>query len=112
MSKIKTTGQELKKFWDCEDVSIWPNGSQVDGMYWELNGIEQEDIDIHALKDTDIVTFEGTMLYADERYADLAGVMRKWRKAQNEVTLVVQLPTEHQEAFETFLKGLKGRIVK
>jgi len=112
MAIIKTTGAELKKFWDCDDPTVWPNGSQVDGMYWELNGVEQSDVDIHELKDTDIVKFEGVMLYDDERYSDLAGVMRKWRKAQNEVTLIVQLPTEQQAAFEEFLKGLKGRIVK
>jgi hypothetical protein len=111
MALIKTTGKELKKFWDDNDPAFWPADSEVDSMTWQVNGIEREDVHIDSLADLDVLVVSGAIGIGDD-YRDLAGVMRKWRKKQTHVTLVVELPAEQQDALAAFLKGLKGNIVK
>lgn len=113
MARIKTTGAELKQFWANEDPEFWPEGDHIDGMWWLVNGVEHEDVDIEALKDTDIIVTEGAMVKGNgEDSNDFAAVMKKWRKKRTHTTLVVELPSEHKDALAAFLKGLKGKIVQ
>ena len=110
MARIKTNGAELKKFWANSDPQFWPVDAHVDGRWWQVNGVEKEDVDVENLSDSDVVLVEGVILYADHD-KDYAAVMKKWRKAETHVTLAVELPAEHEEALAAFLKGLKGKIL-
>ncbi|WP_274644289.1 hypothetical protein [Pseudomonas serbica] len=113
MARIKTTGAEMKQFWANEDPEFWPGDSHVDGMWWQVNGVEQDDVDVDKLDDKDVVVVEGAIVNPlNDTDRDFAGVMKKWQKKLTHATLVVQLPKEHEEALATFLKGLKGKIVK
>jgi hypothetical protein len=111
MARIKTTGAELKKFWGDDNPQFWPEDSCVDGMWWQVNGAEQEDVDIDTIKDDDQLVVEGVLMHGSNDN-DFAALMRKWRKTQTSTTVVVELPVEHQAALAEFLKGLKGKIVK
>lgn len=110
MARIKTNGAELKRFWANTDAQFWPENSYVDEMCWQVNGEDMEDVDVENLADTDLVTVEGYIL-CGETPKDLAGVMKKWRKLESNVTLAVEVPAEQVEALKTFLKSLKGRII-
>lgn len=110
MARIKTNGAELKRFWANTDAQFWPENSYVDEMYWQVNGEDMEDVDVENLADTDVVVVEGYIFYG-QTPKDFTGVMKKWRKLESHVTLAVELPAEHEEAFKTFLKSLKGRII-
>lgn len=110
MARIKTSGAELKKFWANTDPQFWPISAQVDGMLWQVNGVEKEDVDVENLADSDVVLVEGAIVYADDG-KDFAAVMKKWRKVETHVTLAIELPAEHEEALAAFLKSLKGTIL-
>ncbi|MBX8557167.1 hypothetical protein K5D56_26525 [Pseudomonas cichorii] len=110
MARIKTNGAELKKFWANTDPQFWPSDSHVDGMWWQVNGVEQEDVDVETLADCDVVLVDGTIVSA-ENDKDFSGVMKKWRKTQTHVTLAIELPAEQEEALVAFLKGLKGKVL-
>lgn len=110
MARIKTTGVELKKFWANTDPQFWPDDAHVDGMWWQVNGVEKDDLEVENLADSDVVVVEGAIVYTDDD-KDFAGVMKKWRKAETHLTLAVELPAEHEEALAAFLKGVKGKIL-
>ncbi|MCF5419431.1 hypothetical protein [Pseudomonas syringae] len=40
-----------------------------------------------------------------------AGVKSTWRKAQNHLTLDVEVPVDQQEALVQLLQGTKGKII-
>lgn len=111
MAKIKTTGAELKKFWTCEDKQFWPDDAHVEDVYYEVNGVVMERIDPTVdLKDDDQVVVEG-YIFLNDGEKDIAGVMRKWRKIQSHASYLVEIPTEHKEALDAFLKTIKGKIL-
>ncbi|MPQ71466.1 hypothetical protein [Pseudomonas sp. MWU12-2323] len=110
MARIKTTGAELKKFWSNTDPQFWPKDSFIDGMWWEVNGVEKDDVDVELLADADLVLVEGAIVM-EEDDKDFASVLKKWRKAQTHVTLAIEIPTQHEEALVEFLKGVKGKII-
>lgn len=110
MANIKTNGAELKKFWINTDPRFWPASAHVDGMTWVVNGVEHEDVDVEELEDTDVVQVDGAIIW-DDGDADFASVMRKWRKLETHVSLVVELPVEHKHALTEFVKSLKGKVL-
>lgn len=111
MARIKTNGAELKRFWTSTDPLYWPEDSCVDGMSWQVNGEEKDDVDVHSLADEDVVVVEGAIVHGHDADFDFAGVLKKWRKAQTHLTLAVEVPVDQQEALAHFLKGIKGKII-
>lgn len=111
MALLKTNGAELKKFWASEDPAFWPDESHVDGMFYEVNGVEKEDIDVETLADTDIIKVEGAIIHHNGDDFDFAGVMKKWRKAQTMTQVVVEVPTLCLDSLKTHMKFLKGRVL-
>lgn len=110
MARITTNGAELKKFWCNTDPRFWPDTAHVDGMAWQVNGVEHEDVDVENLSDTDVVLVEGAIIW-DDGDADFAGTMKKWRKLETHVSVVVELPVEHKDALTEFVKKLKGKVL-
>lgn len=110
MARIKTNGAELKKFWSDNNPQFWPVTAHVDGMTWQVNGEEHEDVDVEKLSDADVVHIEGAIIW-DDGDADFAGVMRRWRKLETHVSVVVELPVEHKDALAEFVKSLKGKVL-
>jgi len=114
----KTTGAEFKRWYT--------------GPYWEGNGMWHEeeiitvnggevgelDSDLNSVEDTDVLTISGGIIYDDdaipydpENSKDFEKEFRKWRKQQNFVILLVQVPKSFEGELRDYLKTLKGKVL-
>lgn len=104
---IKTTGMELKAFWN--DESVWPADSYVDGVYLKVNGKDSDSEDIGVLNDSDQVVLEdGYFCDANDEGENLLTVFKRWRKKQTTTYLSVSCPKNLEEAVRAAIKAAGG----
>jgi hypothetical protein len=102
---VKMTGAQYKAFlasnWGpdamWEETEIFRNGERVP---------EEEDSDPSLYADGDIITIAAGTIIPDQDapaedivFLDAVKFARKWLKAQNTVTLMVDVPREHADRF-------------
>lgn len=106
----KTTGIELKAFWD--DPSAWPADSYVDGVHLKVNGVEKGSEDINELNDTDQVTIvDGYYCDPNDEGESLETVFRRWRKKRDTVYITVACRRGEEELVKAAAKAAGGRVV-
>ena len=108
---VKTTGAEFKRFYF--DDAYWPDGTWHEDEEIEIDGnpisedLAIEDIhDIAALK----VTGGIVMGRADGITPSVESYFKKWRKAQNTVSLVVECDKDKEGAVRAAIRAAGGRI--
>ena len=108
---VKTTGAEFKRFYF--DDSYWPDGTWHEDEEIEIDGnpisedLAIEDIhDIAALK----VTGGIVMGRADGITPSVESYFKKWRKAQNTVSLVVECGKDKEADVRAAVRAAGGRI--
>ncbi len=115
----KTTGVELKAFYNDED--FWKRS--VDGKVWDIwheglillvNGQEQsEDFSIEKdLQDDDAVTIPvgGLVYLPPDQDCSFESFFKKWRKQQNTAHLSVSVPKEKLEAVKAAIRAAGGSV--
>lgn len=108
---VKTTGAEFKRFYF--DDAYWPDGAWHEDEEIELDGSPIsggpaiEDIhDAASLK----VTGGIVMGLADGSEPSFESYFKKWRKAQNTASIVVECAKDKEKAVRAAIRAAGGRI--
>lgn len=106
---IKTFGYQYKQFINDD----W--GQNIcDDVYLLVNGEEYED-DENLIADDAKVVIDGGVVYTDpnmdQELCSYESYFRRWRKAQTQTTVMVNVPLDKLEEFKKMLKDLNARIV-
>lgn len=103
------TGQEWQAFLDSWPKGWWYDDSNelVDGEEWHGDVIPPT----AKVSVSTGVIFKGADP-STATTADLLSEFRLWRKLQKVDVLVVEVPKDQREAFETFLSSVNGKVVQ
>lgn len=106
----KTTGSEIKKFYS--DPAFWPDNAWHEDELLLVDGAElSPDSDISSIPDAALVTVEGGIvlgLPGDEPSFETH--FRRWRKAQNTVSLLVECDKGSLDAVRAAIRAAGGRL--
>lgn len=108
---IKTTGAEFKRFYN-DDGAAWPEGAWHEDEEVQVGG-ESWDGAFEDIPDEAIVSLCGGVVYGVSNGADpsFETHFKRWRKAQNKVTLVVECANAVRDAVISAVKAAGGRVV-
>lgn len=107
---IKTTGRELKAFWN--DDSVWPGESHVDGVSLTVNGKDHGSEAVDVLADDDhVVLNDGYFCDENDEGESLLTVFRRWRKKQTVRTTLVEYPEGKLEEVKAALKAVGAKVI-
>lgn len=101
---MKTTGAVWKEYLDS-----WPEGQWFDDSNETING----ESDVHPVPDDAVVEFTcGTVFRTadDSEGVSLTRHFTKWLKTRDNLTFVVSIPKDSEEAFRDAVKFLRGAI--
>ena len=105
---MKTTGAVWKEY-----LASWPEAAWFDDSDVTINGVPDEEFGAGEIPDDAIVEFSAGIVYRDEgdKYGvSLTSHFRAWLKAQDSITLIVQVPKAHEKALRAAVKGMKGSV--
>jgi hypothetical protein len=106
---IKTTGAEFWRFY--HDDIFWPDGSYHDDSLVRVNGEEVEDYTRDSIPDDAKIEIEaGVVVFEDGDEVSLESHFKKWRKAQNTASIVVECPKDKLDAVKAAIKASGGRV--
>lgn len=111
---VKTTGAELKRFYF--DDAYWPDGTWHEDEEIEVNGSPlSEDSGIEAVPDDAVVKIAGGAVIGlpgcGNEGPSFEGYFKKWRKAQNTVSFVVECAKDNEEVVRAAILAAGGRII-
>lgn len=109
---IKTTGAEFWRFYN--DDKFWPNGAWHDDTVMTVNGEVVDDYTRETIPDDAQVVVDGGVIFLDEggdRSVNFDSHFRKWRKAQDTVSIVVECPTAAADAVKAAIKAAGGKVI-
>jgi hypothetical protein len=104
----KTTGAQWKRFY--RDEAAWPKGAWHDDEEMTVDGKPAGDVDPMSFADTAVITIAGGIVYlkeADQDGPSLEAHFKKWRKAQNSVSLLVDVERADESAVRMALADLR-----
>jgi hypothetical protein len=110
----KTTGTELQAFYG--DKSFWPEKPNVwhEDLEVKVNGtLADETFEIALLKPDDLVTIQGGWIYSEapiQTDCSFETYFRRWKKLQDTVVLLVNVPKDKQDAVKAAIKAAGGSI--
>jgi hypothetical protein len=110
---VKTTGTELKRFYF--DEAFWPDGAWHEDEEIEAYGSPlSEDIGIEDVPDNAVVKITGGVVLGLPDWEDdgpsFEAHFKRWRKAQNAVSFVVECAKDKEEAVRAAIRATGGRI--
>lgn len=108
---VKTTGAEFKRFYF--DDSYWTDGMWHEDDVVEVDGLPaSEDIAFTDLPDAASIKITGgvVMGLADGSGPSFEGYFKKWRKAQNTVSFVVECGKDKEADVRAAVRAAGGRI--
>lgn len=114
MSNVKTTGAELKAFY--QDSKFWPAGSVTEVWHEEvsliINGKTDHSPDINAIDDAAAVEIlnGGVISNDDSVDEDFDSYFMKWKAEQTHTNVVCNIPKEKLEAFQALVAEFGGTI--
>jgi hypothetical protein len=103
----KATGLEFKQFMEADwDVILGTTNAYVDGDEITVNGVEFYGDHIEIPDDAIVRIISGAILDKD---VDLSfeALFTRWKKTQTHKTVVVQVPLNKFEEFNTYIKTFK-----
>lgn len=109
---IKTTGAEFWRFYN--DDKFWPAGAWHDDTVMTVNGEVVDDYTRETIPDNAQVVVDGGVIFLDEdgdRYVNFDNHFRKWRKAQDTVSIVVECSTAAADAVKAAIKAAGGKVI-
>ena len=111
---VKTTGAELKQFY--LDNAYWPDGAWHEDEDIEVNGSPlSEDSSIEEVPDDAVVKITGGAVIGLPGYENegptFEGYFKKWRKAQNTVTFVVECDKKDVDVLKTNIRTFGGKVL-
>jgi hypothetical protein len=109
---IKTTGAEFWRFYN--DDKFWPEGAWHEDTVVKVNGEPVEDYTRETMPDDALVVIDGGVIFLDadgDKSVNFDGHFRKWRKAQDTVSIVVECPTALADAVKAAIKAAGGKVV-
>lgn len=107
----KTTGAEWKRFYN--DDEFWPGDTYHDDTLVEVNGKIDEDADLGAVQDSDIIVIrEGYVFSANgEGIRSLASHFSRWQKQQSTARVVVEVPKDQLDALKAQLASFGAKVI-
>lgn len=109
----KTTGAELKTFWELSEP-WWLKDGWVEGDSYVVNGQEMDDcFDPSCCEDQDVIVIHSGVIVDQlgEKELDLQTQFRKWRKSLTSRIYSVEIPIEAEQELKAAIKVLKGRVL-
>lgn len=111
--KTKTSGKELKAFWNMGEP-WWLKDGWVEGDSYLVNGEEVGDhFEPGSCEDTDKITILSGVIVdiTGEKELDLSVQFRKWRKSLTITTVVVEISPDKLSELKAHVKSLGGKIL-
>lgn len=111
----KTTGAELKKFYN--DSTFWPTpgGAWHEDETIEVDGVPLDEADIDSIPDTVVVKVTGGIVLGlgpepggDE--PSFEAYFKRWRRQQNTVTFLVSCDKAFAAGIKEGIKIMGGRV--
>lgn len=107
---VKTTGYEIKKFFD--DKVFWPEDIYYYEVEWIINGTSSGDFDPVDLKDDDQVKFKGGIIYNEGKYCeDFEKFFKLWRKKQTKSSFVVECDVYMKDQVIDAIRAAGGNVI-
>lgn len=116
---VKCTGAEFKRFYNDPEYWVSPERSP-DNHTWHddemiaVNDVELRDgIEVEKLNDTDRVLIDGGVVFGQvvgPKEPGLESYFKRWRKAQNTTSIVVDCPKEKLAAILAAIKAAGGTV--
>jgi hypothetical protein len=109
---VKTVGRAWKSFYS--DPEFWPAGAWHDDEIVTIDGKQADSsTDIGRVEDASKIVIVGGIVFVNEGAVDgpsLEAYFRQWRKKQNTVVLVVEVPREKEAALRAAVRGAGARV--
>lgn len=109
---IKTTGAEFWRFYN--DDKFWPDGAWHDDTLVKVNGEVIDDYEPKNIPDNAQVLIDGGVIFMDEHGDENVAFeshFRKWRKAQDTESIVIECPKDKIDAVKAAIKAAGGKIL-
>lgn len=111
---VKTTGAEFKRFYN--DPAFWPDGAWHEDEEIEVDGSPiSEDLAIEEVPDNAILKLTGGVVLGlpndDGDGVSLETHFKRWRKAQNTVSFVVECDKKDADVLKTTIRTFGGRVL-
>ena len=111
---VKTTGAEFKRFYF--DDAYWPDGAWHEDEEIEVDGSPiLEDAALEDVPDSAVMKIAGGTVIGLPDWGDdgpsFEAYFKKWRKAQNTTSLVVECAKDKEDAVRAAIWAAGGRIV-
>lgn len=111
--KVKTSGVLFKEFLD--DNIIFHDGVWIEKEELTVNGVVVEDWYPEDIKASDVVTVKDGIILReyvrDDKGLNLASTLKRWLKAKDLTTIVVQVKKTDLELMESTIKSVGGKIL-
>ena len=109
---IKMTGAEFWHFYN--DDTFWPEGAWHDDTVVRVNGETVDDYTSESMPGNAPVVIEGGVIFLEadgDKNVTFESHFRKWRKAQDTVSFVVECPTAMVDAVRAAIKAAGGKVI-
>lgn len=111
---VKTTGAEFRRFYD--DAAFWPEGAWHEDEEIEVDGAPiSDDLAIEDIPESAVLKLKGGVVLGlpddDGDGVSLESHFKKWRKAQNTVSFVVECDKKDADVLKTTIGTFGGRVV-
>lgn len=116
---VKCVGAEFKRFYNDPEYWVSPERSPDDYTWHDdgmiaVNDVEQPyGIEVEKLNDTDRVSINGGVVFGQvvgPKEPSLENYFKRWRKAQNTTSIVVDCPKEKLDAILAAIKASGGSV--
>lgn len=111
---VKMSGAEWRAFYT--DKTFWTDISHEDEVI-TINGKSDDSETYLDVEDTDVVRVEGGTVYeyvddfSQEPICSLETYIKRWRKAQKQITLAITIDKASEKALREIVKTLGGKVL-
>lgn len=110
---LKTNGHEFKQYYS--DPFSWPDGAWHDDILILVDGVEVSNgTDLTTINDAAKVEIQYGVVYSHENDNDPINMelhFKRWRKAQQTRTLLVQVDASKLEELQKLIKAAGGKLL-
>lgn len=108
----KMTGAEYKAFMAADwDALLGLTEAYVDGQSVTVDGVDEPEDELLIHDTAKVIIYSGCIWANEEVDMSFETCFMRWKKAQINTILCVQVPNDSVVALKVFIAGLKGKVI-
>lgn len=107
------TGAEYNAFMAADwDALLGVTEAYVDGQEVTIDGVDENSNSGPISSTAKVIIYSGCIWSNEEINISFQTCFSRWKKAQTNTTICVQVPNDEVDALKIFVSGLKGKVLK